>query len=96
MGFPPNMLVAVKVVDTDRKGVYTVPRLLIQTDSKGNYIYEVVEKEGKQVAKKLHVKVIETYGGETVIESKEITDKTMVVNHGYKGLDVGTEVKVAK
>jgi membrane fusion protein (multidrug efflux system) len=96
MAFPPNMLVAVKIVDLDMKGVYTVPRLLIQSDSKGYYVYEIVEKEGKKVAQKLHIKVVTSYGGNTVIESDEITSKTMIVNHGYKGLDVGAEVKVGK
>ena len=92
--FPPNMLVAVKIIDTDLKDVYTVPRLLIQTDSKGNYVYEIVKKEGKDIAQKLHVKVIQSYEGKTVIESTEITATTKIVNHGYKGLDVGEEVKI--
>ena len=96
MGFPPNMLVAVKIVDTDRKGVYTIPRLLIQTDSKGNYIFEIVENNGKKLAQKLHINVIESYGGQTVIEGKDLSEKTMIVNHGYKGLDVGTEVKITQ
>lgn len=91
--YPPNMLMAVKIVDTDLKNVYTIPRLLIQTDSKGNYVYEVVKDEkGKDVAQKLHVTVKESYGGKTVIESKAINEKTLVVDHGFKGLDSGSEV----
>ncbi len=94
--YPPNMLVAVKIIDTDLKDVYTVPRLLIQTDSKGNYLYEIVKnKEGKEVAQKLHLKVIQSYEGKTVIESDKITATTQIVNHGYKGLDKGAEVKIA-
>ena len=93
--YAPNMLVAVKIVDTHLKDVYTVPRLIIQSDSKGNYVYEVVKgKDGKQVAQKLHIKVLQSYGGKTVIESKKITPLTNIVNHGYKGLDVGVEVKI--
>ena len=93
--YPPNMLVAVKIVDTDLKDVYTIPRLLIQTDSKGNYVYEIIKKDGKDVAHKLNIKVIQSYGGKTVIESNEITASTRIVNHGYKGLDAGTEVNIA-
>jgi multidrug efflux pump subunit AcrA (membrane-fusion protein) len=93
--YPPNMLVAVKIIDTQLKDVYTVPRLLIQTDSKGNYVYEIVSKGGKKIAQKLHVNVVQSYGGKTVIESNGITKTTEIVNHGYKGLNSGTEVNIS-
>jgi RND family efflux transporter MFP subunit len=94
--YPPNMIMGVKVVNEKLENVYSVPRLYIQNDSKGTFIYEVVSKEGKFFAKKLRVVIKESYNGKVVIESGNLKESTQVIMNNFKGVDEGSEVKVIK
>jgi RND family efflux transporter MFP subunit len=102
--FPPNMLMGVQVIDNHRDSVFTVPRLIVQSDSKGTFIYQVitqnVEKDGgkleTKVASKLRVSVKESYNGATVVEGSNIEEGTQIIVNNYKGVDSGSELKLVK
>ena len=94
--YPPNMIMGVKVVNERLKDVFAVPRLYIQNDSKGSFLYQVVSKDGKDYAEKLRVSIKETYNGTVVIESPELTESTRIIVNNFKGVDAGSEVKVVK
>jgi len=71
--YPPNMIMGVKVVNEKLDNVYTVPRLYIQNDSQGSFLYQVVSKGGKDIAEKLRIQIKQSYNGTVVIESAELT-----------------------
>ncbi|MDB4835070.1 efflux RND transporter periplasmic adaptor subunit [Cyclobacteriaceae bacterium] len=94
--YPPNMIIAVQVVNEKLDSVFTVPRLYVQNDSKGSFLYHIVTKDGKAVAQKLRVTIKESYNGEVVIEGANLTEKTQIVTNNFKGIDAGSEVKIVK
>lgn len=94
--FPQNMLMGVQVIDSHRDDVYTVPRLIIQSDSKGTFVYEIKNEGGKEIVSKLRVNVKESYNGSTVVEGAGLTEQTRVIVNNYKGVDKGVEVKLVK
>lgn len=51
----PNQVVVLDLVDYQSDSALVVPTKIIQTDSKGSYVYELVNKEGATRASKVYV-----------------------------------------
>lgn len=87
--FPPNLLAIVKVRDTYREGVFTVPSNVIKRDKEGDFVFVV----DNGVAKKKRIKALENYHGNTVV-SGELKEGMQLVVRGYSTVSPGEKVEV--
>ena len=81
----PNQVVRLELVDYRDKDALILPTKIIQNDSKGNYVFEIVEKDGDQVANKVYVKPGLTYSLMTEILEGVSVDQ-IIAYEGYREL----------
>lgn len=96
LNFPaqPNQVVVLNLVDYRNDQSLVVPTKVIQSDNKGNYVYVLANKEGKQVAAKAHVELGASYDLKTEIVSG-LNEGQTLVTQGYRDLSEGVEVSIA-
>jgi multidrug efflux pump subunit AcrA (membrane-fusion protein) len=58
-----------------------------------DYVYVAKEKDGKTIAEKVNVTVIERYEGRALIEDGALTPENKVVVKGARGIGNGTALK---
>lgn len=90
----PNQVAVLEVRDYFEEKAYAVPTRIIQSDTKGKYIYEIKDAEDKQVAKKLYVKTGLSYDGQTEIV-EGIAGSETLVSEGFRDLSNDVEVAIA-
>ncbi|WP_420578609.1 efflux RND transporter periplasmic adaptor subunit [Ekhidna sp.] len=97
LDFPaqPNQVVVLKLVDYRNDQSLVVPTKVIQSDNKGNYVYVVSNKGGKQIATKEHVELGVSHKLSTEVKSG-LNEGQMLVTQGYRDLSEGVEISVAK
>ena len=89
----PNQVVVVQLVDYSNESAFIVPTKIIQTDSKGSYLYEVVDESGVKKAKKAYVTPGLSYQLKTEITSG-LKSGQLIANEGYRDLSEGVVVVV--
>jgi membrane fusion protein (multidrug efflux system) len=91
----PNQVVIVSLRDYINPAAISVPTKIIQSDSKGQYVY-VKEKKGEElVAKRMYITLGHTYNGNTEI-MQGLDGVGAVISEGYRELTEGAEVKLAE
>ena len=87
--FHPNMLTIIKVVRYENSKALVVPVSVIQTDSKGNYVYTVEQNK----AVKKPVKVANVYGGRAEI-TEGLEPGSTIITAGYREVNAGSAVVI--
>ena len=89
----PNQVVVLDMVDYMTDKALVVPSKIVQRDSRGNYVFELVQEEDKLVAKKVHIEAGVSYDQQTeVLTGLEVGQ--VIAFEGYRELaqDVVVEV----
>ena len=95
--FLPNMLAEINITDMDVENGTVIPSVSILKDQNNNdYVFRIVMEKGKPVARKVIVKVIERYEGNTLIEDGTLKPGDEVVVKGARGISDGLEVETNK
>ncbi|VXD12626.1 efflux RND transporter periplasmic adaptor subunit [Marinoscillum sp. 108] len=89
----PNQVVVLHMIDYKTDKALVVPTKLVQRDSKGSYVYELVDKEGKLVASKVYVKPGVSYNLETEIV-EGLSAGQLIAYEGYRELAPGAAVTI--
>ncbi|MFN3840900.1 MAG: efflux RND transporter periplasmic adaptor subunit [Cyclobacteriaceae bacterium] len=91
----PNQVVVLQLRDYLSDETLAVPTRIIQTDEDGQFIYIVDNREGKMLARKVHVTTGITSKAETEIIDG-LQGSELIVNEGYRDLTEGVEVVIEK
>ncbi|MGZ5244675.1 MAG: efflux RND transporter periplasmic adaptor subunit, partial [Bacteroidia bacterium] len=91
----PNMVAVVKVNDYTNKSTIILPVNTIQRDDAGTFVYTAVKKGKETIAKKVPVKVGETYAGQSEILSG-LSANDQVITVGYQNVVDGQVISVSK
>jgi len=91
----PNQVVVLNLVDYKNEQALTVPTKLVQKDSRGSYIYEIVKKGDEQVARKLHIVPGISYDQMTEITSGVKTGQ-LIALEGYRDLTENTVIIISE
>ncbi len=89
----PNQVVVVELVDYVNENAFVVPTKIIQTDSKGSYLYEIVTTDGAKKARKIYVTVGKSYKLKTEIV-KGLKSGQTIANEGYRDLSQDVLVSI--
>ena len=87
-GAKPNMAAYVKILNRSNSKAMVVPVNLIQSDTKGKYVYLLKEKDGKKLAQKVNVLLGQMYGDDIEILSG-LSSGDQVIVQGYQNLYEG-------
>lgn len=95
LDFPakPNQVVVLSLIDYVNDEAIKVPTKLVQKDKKGQFVYEVVEKDGNQVAQKVHIETGLSFNNETEITAG-LKVGQVVAYKGYRDLSEGVIVSI--
>jgi len=89
----PNMLAVVRLKDFEKNPVPIIPTNLIQKDKKGNFVYLIVESEGKNFARKAHVKRGMSYKNHTyVVEG--LKGNEILIDQGFRDVINSSKIKI--
>lgn len=91
----PNMLTRIKFKDYSQKSAIVVPSDIIQFDRNGNFLFRMIEKEGKLLASKVYIEMGPSYRGSTLIKNTLRSGDKVIVK-GHRSLTDGEEVKIKK
>lgn len=93
----PNMLAEISITDMRVENGTVIPSVSILKDQDNNdYVYRIVQENGKPTAKKVIVEVIKRYEGETLIKDGSLNPGDKVVVKGARGISDGDEVTTNK
>jgi len=87
-----NMIAVVKVIDYKKENAIKVPVNLIQTDSKGDYVYVATNENNKQVARKKYVVQGKIYAGYAEI-TEGLSAGDRAITAGQLGLSEGASIQ---
>ncbi|MBN2165812.1 MAG: efflux RND transporter periplasmic adaptor subunit [Marinilabiliaceae bacterium] len=90
--FKANMVAVLKIADYKNDKAFAIPINLIQTDSKGNYIYVAQHNNSKTIASKKYIKQGMSYNGMVEIIDG-LTENDLIITSGYLSLNQGTTIK---
>jgi membrane fusion protein (multidrug efflux system) len=94
IGAKPNQVAVVSFRDYLNKQVISVPTKIIQRDNRGQFVFVTEKKEASLFARKVYVKLGQSYQGYTeVLEGLE--GHQSVVNEGFRELTEGAAVTIA-
>lgn len=89
----PGMHVSVELEFADPSQGVFVPRVAVQVDQQGDYVYTV---DDKNIAQKVYVELGHQFEGDTVLVDKGLEQGQRVVTKGLQRLRSGQEVQVAE
>jgi membrane fusion protein (multidrug efflux system) len=89
----PNQVVVLELRDYISEATLAVPTRIIQKDEDGQFIYTVSERNGKLLARKIHVTTGITSKTETEI-LEGLAGSEQIVDQGYRDLTEGVEVEI--
>ncbi|MFT7344806.1 MAG: hypothetical protein ACI9XP_001395, partial [Lentimonas sp.] len=96
--FIPNMLVQLNITDMIRANAIVVPSMsVIKDHTNQNFVYLTLnEKKGEYALKKVRVRVIQSFEGESLVEGidAKLTANQMVVVEGAKGVTEADNVRI--
>lgn len=87
--FKANMIAVLKIIDYTNPQALAIPINLIQTDSKGNYVFVVASENNQQIARKKYIDQGRSYNG--IVEvTNGLTIGDKLITAGHLGLTEGT------
>jgi RND family efflux transporter MFP subunit len=94
MEYRANMIAVMKINIYSNPEAMVVPQNVVQTSSKGDYVYVAVKKGKKEIAEKRIVKTGEVYDGNVeILSGLKKGDRVVVM--GFNTLKDGTELNIA-
>ena len=91
----PNQVVVLELRDYVSEETIAVPTRLIQSDVDGKFIFIVEDRDGKLIARKVHVETgISSSTKTEIVSGLDGTEK--IVNEGFRDLTEGVEIEVSK
>lgn len=84
--FRVNMIAVIKVIDYAVKEAVVLPINLIQSDTKGKYVYTVQQKNGKNIAGKVPVTTGQSYNGQIEVLSG-LNEGDKIITVGYQDIE---------
>lgn len=91
----PDLLATVNIKDYEKDSSVVIPTNLIQRDKAGDYVYILVESEGKNYAKISRIKRGDTYQNRTLIE-EGLKGTEVLIDKGFREVNDGGAVKVVE
>lgn len=88
----PNAIGMLKIKDFEADSAFVVPTMILGKDSKGDYLYTVIDKDGKKVARKTYVKTGKTSGSKTMI-TEGLNPNDNVITAGYNEVSDGAIIR---
>lgn len=89
-----NLLADIKIKDFEVKDAIVIPSRLVQIDENGNnFVFTVVEKEGKSIVVKRSITVKSTYNNNSFI-SEGLTLEDILINKGVRNVSEGQKVEL--
>ncbi|MCR9171808.1 MAG: efflux RND transporter periplasmic adaptor subunit [bacterium] len=93
----PNMLAEISITDLYVEEGTVIPAEAILIDQESNdYVYVVDTVDGKQIAQKVNIEVIERYEGRALIKDGAVSPGQKVVVKGARGIGNGTAIKTSE
>ncbi len=89
----PNMVAVLKLQDYENAAAFAIPTNVIQRDQKGNYVFTIVNENGKSMAQKKHVRTGLSYDGRTEVLDG-LTGEEKLVSRGARLIAQGEFVQV--
>jgi len=89
----PNQVVVLNLRDFMSAATLAVPTRIIQKDEDGQFIFTVDDREGRLLAKKVHITTGITSMTETEVVAG-LTGNEQIVDQGYRDLTEGVEVEI--
>ncbi|MCP4460314.1 MAG: efflux RND transporter periplasmic adaptor subunit [Cytophagales bacterium] len=90
-----NQVVVLNLVDYKNDQAMVVPTKIVQKDSRGNFIFEIVVDGDRQVARKVHVVTGVTYDQKTEIKEGLKTGQ-LIALEGYRDLTENTAIIISQ
>ncbi len=91
----PNMVAVISISDYKNNEALVIPTNIVFTDSKGVFVYQLKQAEGKNVAIRTDITLGLTYGINTEILSG-INAGDVIVDKGIYDISNGSQVKIAE
>ncbi len=91
----PNMVAVISISDYENKEALVIPTNIIFTDSKGVFVYQLKQAEGKNVAIRTDVTLGLTSGINTEILSG-LSAGDVIIDKGIYDISNGSQVKIAE
>ncbi len=92
-GFKANMIAVLKIADYHQPSAFVMPVNVIQTDSKGNYVFLAANENGVLKARKCYIKQGMSYNGMVEILDG-LHENDQVISTGFQGLMEGALVSL--
>lgn len=89
--YKANMIAVLKIVDYNKEDAISIPVNLIQTDTKGNYVYVAKAKNEKYIAEKKYIQQGMSYNGVVEITSG-LSKGDKVITSGHLTITQGTVI----
>ena len=90
----PNQVAVLDIVDYENASALVIPTKLVQKDSKGNFIYEIVNDGDKKVARKAHIEVGVSFNNSTEVLAG-LSAGQLIAMEGYRDLAPNVAVTLA-
>ena len=91
----PNMVTVISVSDYENENALTIPTNIVFTDSKGVFVYQLKQSEGKNIAIRTDVTLGITSGINTEVLAG-LTQGDVIIDKGIYDISNGSEVKVVE
>ncbi len=91
----PNMVAVISISDYENKEALIIPTNIIFTDSKGVFVYQLKQSEGKNVAIRTDVTLGLTSGINTEILTG-LKEGDVIIDKGIYDISNGSQVKIAE
>jgi len=91
----PNMVAVISISDYENKEALVVPTNIVFTDSKGVFVYQLKQAEGKNVAIRTDITLGLTSGINTEILSG-LSAGDIIIDKGIYDISNGSQVKIAE
>ncbi len=88
----PNQVAILKLKDYEKENAIVVPTNLVQSDSKGDFVYLYKTTNGKATAEKVMIERGVTYENETEVLSG-LTGNEVIIDKGFRDVSDGVLVK---
>ena len=90
-----NQVVVLNLVDYKNDQALIIPTKLVQKDSRGSFIFEIIEKDNQLVAKKVHIEVGISYNQQTEIK-EGLKLGQLIALEGYRDLTENTVIIISE
>jgi RND family efflux transporter MFP subunit len=90
----PNLLADIKIKDFDAKEAIVIPSRLVQIDENGNnFVFTVLEKEGKKIVTKNLITVASSYENKSLI-TNGLSKEDVLIDEGSRSVSNEQEIKI--